>query len=125
MATFPRISTKATNITITPELESLIEQKFAPLGRLIDERQEASCQIELEKVAAHQSGRIYRAEVNFTSGGKLFRTEATEEQIEKAIDEARSELKNELLREHGKRQSLFKRGSQAIKNMLRFGEEKF
>ncbi len=122
MASFPRINTKATNITITPELETLLEQKFAPLGKLIHEKEVARCEIELEKTAEHQSGRIFRAEVNFTSGGTLFRTEATEEQIEQAIDKTRNELKAELLRAHGKRQSMFKRGSQAIKNMLRFGD---
>jgi ribosomal subunit interface protein len=119
---FPHINTKATNITVTPALEALLEQKFEPLGKLLNEREETRCEIELEKVAEHQSGRIYRAEVNFTSGGRLFRTEATEEQIEKAIDKTRNELKNELLRAHGKRHSLFKRGGQAIKRMIQFGK---
>lgn len=118
---FPRINTKATNITITPQLTALLEQKFNPLGRLVNEREELWCEVELERVTEHQSGRIFRAEVNFSSGGKLFRTEATEEQIEKAIDTVRNELRRELERVHGRRQSLWKRGKQAIKNMLRSG----
>ncbi len=121
--TFPRISTKTTNVTITPALSTLIEQKFEPLGKLLDSRQEAQCEIELEKIGEHQSGKIFRAEVNLTSGGKLFRTEATEEQIEQAIDEARNELKRELQRANGKRHSLFMRGRQAIKKMLRLETE--
>jgi ribosomal subunit interface protein len=119
--TFPTINTKATNITITPALSVLIDQKFTPLGRLVNDQEKLFCEIELEKIGEHQSGKIYRAEVNFSSGGKLFRSEATEEQIEKAIDEVRNELKKELERAHGKRHSLFKRGKQAIKDMLRFG----
>ncbi len=119
---FPRINTKATNFTITSQLETLLEQKFAPLGKLLDERVESHCEIELEKVAEHQSGKIYRAEVNLTTGGKLFRAEATEEQIEQAIDTARNELKHELQHAHGKRQSLLRRGHQMIKNMMRFGQ---
>jgi ribosomal subunit interface protein len=119
--TFPRINTKATNITITPQLETLLEQKFAPLGKLLDERGDTRCEIELEKIAEHQSGKIYRAEVNLSNHGKLFRAEATEEQIEQAIDTARNELKHELQHVHGKRQSLVKRGHQMIKNMIRFG----
>lgn len=120
--TFPTISTKATNITITPALSVLIDQKFESLGRLVNDREELFCEIELERIGEHQSGKIYRAEVNFSSGGKLFRTEATEEQIEKAIDEVRNELKKELQRAHGKRQSLWKRGRQAIKRMLLSGD---
>ncbi len=119
---FPRISTKSTNFTITPQLETLLEQKFEPLGKLIAVHGDERCDIELEKVAEHQSGKIYRAEVNLYTGGKLFRAEATEEQMEQAIDTARNELKHELQHAHGKRQSLWKRGHQKIKDMMRFGE---
>ncbi len=117
--TFPRINTKATNITITPQLEILLEQKLSQLGKLLDDRNESLCEVELEKVADHQSGKIFRAEINLTNGGTLFRTEATEETIEQAIDKARNELKHELQHASGKRQSLWKRGRQAIKNMMR------
>ena len=117
--TFPQINLKTTNFTRTPNLEKLREQKFVSLGKFIDERTESLCEIELEKVAEHQSGKIHRVEVNLTVNGKLYRTEATEEQIEQAIDCARNELKNELQRVHGKRQSLVRKGGQAIKEMLK------
>ena len=118
---FPRITTKTSNITMTTQLEELLEQKFAPLGKLINIHGDERCEIELEKVTEHHSGKIFRAEVNLYTGGRLFRAEATEEQIEQAIDKVRNELKHELQHAHGKRQSLFKRGRQAIKNMMRFG----
>ncbi len=108
-------------MTITSKLTALLEQKFAPLGKLVDTRGDERCEIELEKLPEHHSGKIYRAEVNLFSGGKLFRTEATEEQIEQAIDTMRNELKHELQRVHGKKQSLVKRGKQKIKSMLRGG----
>ena len=120
--TFPRISTKASNISVTSELETLLEQKFALLGKRISEKDDARCEIELKKLPEHHSGKIYRVEVNLSVGGKLFRAEATEESIEQAIDIVRNELKHELNHAHGKRQSLFKRGRQAIKNMIRFGK---
>ena len=119
--TFPRIRTKGTGMTVTPKLEVLLEQKFSQLGKLIHTHEDARCEIELERVADHKSGKIFRAEVNLYSGGKLFRAEATEEQIEQAIDTVRNELKHELQHASGKRQSLFKRGKQAIKDMMRFG----
>ncbi len=119
--TFSHINTKATNITITPKLQTLLEQKFLPLGKYLDERADILCEIELEKTLPQQSGKIYRAEVNLTNNGKLYRVEATEEQIEQAIDSARTQLKNELQRVQGKRISLLKRGSQMFKRMLRTG----
>lgn len=119
--TFPHISVRTTNFTLTPKMETLLEQKLSPLGKFLGERNEAYCEVELEKVAEHQSGKIYRAEVNLQSGGRLFRVEATEEQIEQSIDSVRDQLRNELQHAHGKRQSLVRRGGQALKSMLRFG----
>jgi ribosomal subunit interface protein len=117
----PQITTKATNITVTPKLEELLMQKFTPLSRLLRDGIETRFEIELEKVGEHQSGKIFRAEANLIANGKLYRAEAIEEQIEQAIDRVRDELKHELQREHGKKQSLIKKGRQALKNMLRFG----
>ncbi len=120
--TIPSITTKATNITITPKIHELIEQKFAPLGKFIPKGAENTiCEVELSKIAEHQSGKIYRAEANLTILGKLYRAEATEEHIEKAIDEVRDELKRELVRASGKRESLIKRGGRKIKEMMQFG----
>lgn len=120
--TFPQISIKATNITVTPQLAMLLDQKFESLGKFIPDTNDARCEVELEKITEHhQSGKIFRAEMNLFSDGKLFRAEATEEQIEQSIDKIRSEIRVSLQRASGKRQSLAKRGHQIIKNMLRFG----
>jgi ribosomal subunit interface protein len=118
---FSHIDTKATNVTITPKLQGLIDQKFLPLGKYVDNKDEVRCEIELEKIAKQQSGKVCRVEVNLYNGGNVYRVEATEEQFEQAIDTARNELKHELQHVQGKRMSLAKRGSQVLKNMLRFG----
>jgi ribosomal subunit interface protein len=117
---FPKITEKATNIELTAGLSSLIEQKLTPIGRLIpNDATDAYCRVELEKLTEHVSGKIYRFEANLFAGGKKYYAEATEEQVEKAIDTVRDELKRELERSHGKQQSLLKRGGQALKRMLR------
>jgi ribosomal subunit interface protein len=119
---FPLIHTKSTNFTITPQLRTLLEQKFTPLEKYIDSKSDVTCDIELEKIGDHHSGRIFRAEVNLYTHGTMFRAEATEELMEHAIDVIRDELKRELHHVHDKQRSLVRRGSQAIKNMLRFGK---
>jgi ribosomal subunit interface protein len=119
--TFPPISVKATNLTLTPELQALIDQKFLPLGKFIHDQGDAKCDVEVERTTEHQSGKIFRAEVNFFSGGTLYRAESTQEQIEQAVDAVRDELRHELQRARGKRHSLMQRGRRAIKDMLRFG----
>jgi ribosome-associated translation inhibitor RaiA len=84
-------------------------------------RGDETCAVELERTAEHHSGKIFRCEVNLYTGGRLFRAEATLEQIEQAIDAVRDDLRHELQKQSGKRQSLLQRGRRAIKDMLRFG----
>ncbi len=121
--TFPMISTKALNVELTRGMENLIDQKLQTLEKLLPENAtDIRCEVEVEKVAEHQSGKIHRVEINLFIAGTLYRTEATEDQIEKAIDEARNEMRHELQRALGKRQSLVRRGSRMIKDMLRFGK---
>ena len=118
---FPKISTKSKNYTITPQIEALLIHKFEPLGRFLEGKTDVRCEVELEKIGDHHSGKIHRAEINVYTKGKMFRAEATEEQMEQSIDEIRDELKKELQHAHDKRKSLVRRGGQMIKDMLRFG----
>jgi len=121
---FPTISTKATNIDLAGELETLLEQKLEALDKFISDKEtDLKCEVELQKMTDHQSGKIFRAEVNLYVGGKLYRAEATEDQMERAIDVVRDEIKRELRRANKKQQSLMKRGGQAIKEMMRFGRD--
>lgn len=121
---FPTINIKATNIELTDEYKTLLEEKISSLEKFLPEEEtDLKCDAELEKVTGQQSGRIYRAEVNLFVAGKLYRAEATEEQMERAIDEVRDEIKTELRKALDKRRSLMKRGGQRIKRMMRFGQE--
>lgn len=119
---FPTITIKVVNLEISSGLSALVDQKLHTLEKLIPaDETDVRCSVELEKLAAHQTGKVYRAEANLRVAGKLYRGEAKEDQIEKAIDVVRNELRRELEKANGKRQSLFKRGKQAIKEMVRFG----
>ncbi len=120
---FPRISIKTTHVELTGEIEDLLDQKLKPLEKFIsNEETDVSCNVELEKVTEHQSGKIYRVEVNFKIAGRLHRAESTEDQIERAVDVVRDELKRELRRAENKHRSLVRRGGAALKEMLMFGK---
>ena len=124
MSTFPRINVKATNFEQTVFITEVLEKRLRTLEKFlpVDETM-LVCDVELEKMTDQQTGRIFRAEINLQVGGTLFRAEATENRMEDAIEEAKSDLKTRLIRASGKRQSLFRRGAKKIKDMLRFGGE--
>jgi len=119
---FPMIQFKATNTVLEGNLQDLVERKFASLERYLGASTDLKCEVEFEKIALHQHGSVYRVEVNFYRDGQLFRTEATEESFENAIDKVRSQLDMEMKKSVKKRDTLVKRGGRAIKHMLRFGK---
>jgi len=70
---------------------------------------------------AHQSGRIWIARINLTNNGTLFRAEATEENIETAIDHAVGELGTELQKAKQKNESMMRKGGTFFKDFMRGG----
>ena len=115
--TFPTITYKYNGIEEAKPLAEIVDQKFASLEKLVG-TQAVTCEVEFEKVAAHQHGRVYRVEANLGVKGELFRAEATEESFEKAIDEVRHGLEYELSRAKDKHHTLDKESGRALKEQM-------
>lgn len=119
---FPNTSTKVRHLALTPALEAYLEKRMATLERYLPKSDAITCDIELSKTTEHhQTGEIYRAEINLLLGGQLLRAEATRTSIEAAIDEAKDELKRELHKFTDKNESRFRRGARRAKEFFRFG----
>ena len=116
--TFPTISYKYNGNENAKPLADVVDQKLAALEKFLSADADVSCEVEFEKVAAHNQGRIYRVEVNLSVDGTLYRAEATEENFEKAIDEVRNELDRELSRAKDKHMTLEKQSGREAKEML-------
>lgn len=115
------INFKATNTEVNDHLKDIAESKFATLEKLIGAAP-AVCDLEFERVTNHhQQGNIHRVEINLEINGKLYRSEATAESFEKALDEVREGLYHELQSRQGKRDALLLRGARRMKDMMRFG----
>lgn len=116
--TFPMITYKYNGVEAADALAKLVDQKFEPLGRFIPADVAAICEVEFEKIASQQQGKIHRVEANLTIDGVLHRADAVEESFEEAIDEVRDELNKKLRRAKGKNQSLLKRAGQKVKEQF-------
>lgn len=119
--TFPTITFKHGGIENGSALERVVESKFASLAHFIGSETDTRCEVEFQKVATHQSGKVFRVEANLWLHGTLFRAEATEESFAKAIDEVRAELDAAMRSAHDKRSSLLRRGSRKLKEIMRWG----
>jgi ribosomal subunit interface protein len=117
---------KGTNLTVDEKTRDYLEQKLNSLERLLSSSDHSSikCQAELGKITDHHaSGKIFRAEINLSVGGAMFRAVAEEVSLESAIDVAKDDLKRELGKHKDKGQSILRRSGARIKQFLRFGRE--
>ncbi len=112
---------KGTNYDLPPNVSEFARGKIGGLKKHIKRGdEEARVYVELGKeTEAHQSGRIWRAEINFDIKGERYRAVALEESIEVAIDRAVNELGSELSRARERKQALARKGGATIKSMLR------
>lgn len=117
------ISIKAQKYKLSQETEALIEKKLiAPLRLLGEDRDRALLEIEIEEAPPEgRSSEPYRLVARLTLNGNVYHAEAVKPTPESAADKVRSELEAEIRRARGRAQRLWKRGSSAIKRMLRFG----
>ena len=116
--TFPIINYKYNGIEEAKSLSETVDQKLGSLHKFIAKEAAAVCEVEFEKLSAHQTGRIYRVESNLTLNGTLYRAEATENSFEEAIDKVRDELDQELSRAKDKHGTLRKKAGRALKSLL-------
>lgn len=110
--------TKGNHMDITPAIQEYLDKRLSGVEKFLDEN--AIVEAELGKISNHhRSGDIFKAEFNVTVKGDFVRAVAEKEDLYSAIDVAREELFDILSSRKDKRQTLWKRGSQKIKDMLR------
>jgi len=119
------INIKANNLTLTEELKEVINEKISHIGKFMNlhEDQMPIVDVEISKKYGehHKQGEVFYAEINIKLDGKFYRSEEKTEDILKSIDEATSEMIRQIRKSKEKRRDFFKRGGEAIKNLLRFG----
>ncbi|MBI5078137.1 MAG: ribosome-associated translation inhibitor RaiA [Candidatus Yonathbacteria bacterium] len=119
-----KIKITTTNIDLTSAIESYVDEKMKSVEKFAIPHQSENpiMEVEIGKTTNHhQSGDVFRAEVNMRVRGKHFRATSEESDLYAAIDDVRNELVRELSSHKDKARTLVRRGAGMIKNMLRFG----
>lgn len=119
---FSTIIFKYNNTEVKEGLESLVQRKLHSLNKYIGNETDVKYEVEFEKLPSHNSGDIYRVEVNIWLSGELYRAVSTKETFEAAIDLVRDDLDRELGKDHDKRQTMIRKGGREIKEAMRNGE---
>ena len=116
------ITIKATKYQLRPETEALIEEKLAaPLRLLGEEGDQALLEIEVQEAPPEgRSSEPCRLVARLVINDIVYHAEAVKPNPESAADKVRSQLEAEIRRSRGRARRLWRRGSSAIKQMLRF-----
>ena len=120
------INIKTKNIELSSAIRSYVEEKIGSVKKHIHDLNGDAvlADVEVGKTTDHHNkGELFRAEVNLEVGGKLYRAEATVDDLYAAIDDVKDELIREVRTSSERKETLFRRGGRAIKNFLKFGRK--
>ncbi len=115
-----KLAIKSTNITLTSAIRAYIDEKLTKrLERHLPVRNASSVEgwVEVGKTTKHHiKGMVFRAEVQLhLPGKKTVRVESVSENLYRAIDGAKEELKRILKKYRGRQSALYKRRARRLK----------
>jgi ribosomal subunit interface protein len=113
---------KTTDFEMTKEVSSYLSDKLIMIEKFVDKNDKSiKCDVEIGKTTnRHQSGEIFRTEINISIGKQVLRSEAVGESMNAAIDEAKDEIIKRLSRKKSKHFTLIRKGGEKIKSALKF-----
>ena len=115
-----RTNIKTTNITLTPEISDYLSKRLAGFEKVITHDSEvALVDVEIGRTTKHQSGDIYRAEINIHIRHKSFRAVKETDDLYTSIDAAKDQMMEELRTNKEKRISLLRRGGTRVKALIK------
>jgi putative sigma-54 modulation protein len=115
-----KIIISGAHLEITDAIEEYAEEKLSIVKKYTKDDHSARLSVEIAKTTAHHAhGAIYKVSALFVRKGKEKSLEVISDDVYKGIDLMKDKLGRELSDEKDKELSLFKKGAQKIKGLLR------
>ena len=109
---------KTINMDLTDSLREYVEKRVSVFEKF--SKGESSAYVEVGKTTNHhKSGDVYKAEINLTLDGKVYRSKIETTDLYAAIDEAKDDLFVSVTSQKDRDQTLWKRGARSVKKMLK------
>lgn len=115
---------KGTNLELHDDLKGYVNEKIGGLKKFIENEnldpESVTARVELARTTHHhQQGDVYKAEVNLQLPRKMFRSVVESDDIYKAIDDVKDELKDAINNYKDERITATRRGVRIIKRLKR------
>ena len=103
---------------VTPAIQDYLEKRLQGVEKFLSDT--ALVEAELGKTSSHhRSGDIFKVQINISINGDFVRAVSEREDLYTAIDDARDELKDILSSRKDKKQTLWRRGHQKVKDIMK------
>ena len=109
------------NFELTPAIDEYVNKKISSLEKFLNTKAATLCEVEIGRTTKHHnSGDIFKAEVNITEPGvpQVYAV-AEESDLYAAVDIVRDEAERAITSRKKKRATLFRRGGTAVKAILK------
>jgi ribosomal subunit interface protein len=114
-----QIKTKYTNLNLTPETKEQLNKKIESISKIVGEEQNILFEVEFGKSTKHQTGDVFRTEINITIDGNHFRSESENADLYSSTDDAKAEIENTLRSYKNKKKSWVRRSGTKLKDFIR------
>lgn len=116
-----KINIKGTNLSVSPDISAYLDEKLKSVTKLIDQSDETAIfDIELGRTTRHhQTGDIFRAEINLHRRDGNSRAVSETGDIFSAIDLVKDQILDELRGAKGKRLRFIRKSGRQVKEWLR------
>lgn len=119
-----QINLQGKNLELTEDIKEYVEKRVTNLEKFLKGMEkssgEAVADFEVEITTNHhKSGEIFKAKGKVDVEGEEFYAESEAEDLFAAIDEVKETLYNEIIKNKGRKQTLFKRGASSVKKMMK------
>jgi len=120
-----QLNIKGTNLEITPSVHEYVSKKIEDLTHFFsDHLERATVFVEIGRTTQHHNkGDVFRAEITIKVGGEPIRTEAIAGEWHAAFDLAKEEINLKVAKFKNKKDTLYKKGVRALKNLMRISSE--
>lgn len=116
-----KINIKATGIELTPAISDYVTKRVSSLDKFLDkDNPSIVANVEVGKdTQHHKTGEVFKGEIHIVGGGHDQYVVRFEPDLYAAIDMAKDEMKLELTRDKGKKESLTRKSARAVKNAMK------
>ena len=119
-----KINLQGTSLDVTEAVHDYVIKRITNLGKLLtgieDKDGEVAVYFDVAKTTNHhKSGEVFRADCSIMIDGKKFYSSSEKDDLYEAIDDVKENLFREIRRSKTKKEALFLRGANKVKNILK------